>query len=69
MQGRCDQVSIDSGKLIGIVYLVFLEAVLKYVLNDQAAGFAESNFMPHTTEGLVDILHDLGGRLGPTELE
>ena len=52
-----------------ISYLVFLETVLEYILDDQTAGLTESNLMPHAAESLVDIAHDLRRRVTPTKFE
>jgi hypothetical protein len=49
--------------------LVLFETVLKDILNDQATSLAKSNLVPHTTESLIDIFHDLRRRLSPTKLE
>jgi hypothetical protein len=51
------------------MYLVFLQAVLEDVLDDQGASLTKSNFMPHTPKSLIDILHDLRWRLSPAKLE
>lgn len=53
----------------GYTDLVILQAILKYVLNNQAACLAQSNFVPHTAQGLVDELHDLGRSLTPPQFE
>lgn len=50
-------------------YLVIFEAVFKDVLNDEAPGFAQGNFMPHSTKRIVDELHDLRGGFSPTKLK
>lgn len=41
-------------------YLIFLETILEDVLDNQAASFAQSDFVPHASQSLVDELHDLG---------
>src|SRR5690242_12678749 len=50
-------------------YLVFFEAVLKDVLNNQATCLTKCYFMPHTTKSFIDILHDLWWRLSPAKFE
>ena len=50
-------------------YLVFLEAVFEDVLDDQAARLAKGNLVPHATQSLVDILHDLRRGVGPAKLK
>lgn len=59
----------DTDMAQGVTDLVFLEAVLKYVLNDEAACFTQSNLVPHTTECFIHIFHDLRWRLSPSEFE
>ena len=46
-------------RVAGRTNLVFFQAVLKDVLYNQAARLSERNFMPHATEGFIDVLHDL----------
>ena len=71
---------VDAGALgnmvsclttIGVMdtYLVLLKAILEDVLDNQAAGLAESDFVPHSSKSLVDITHDLWGRVAPAELK
>lgn len=55
--------------MLGNADLVLFKTVLEDVLHNKAAGFTESNIMPHATEGLIDILHNLRGGVGPTEFE
>jgi hypothetical protein len=50
-------------------YLIFFEAILKDVLNNQATSLTKGHLMPHATKCLVNILHNLRGRLGPTKLK
>jgi hypothetical protein len=50
-------------------YLVFFKTVLEDILDNQATGLAKSNFVPHATECIVDILHDLRWRLSPTKFK
>ena len=50
-------------------YLVLFETVLEDILNDQATSLAKSNLVPHATESLIDIFHDLRRGLSPTKLE
>lgn len=50
-------------------YLVLFQTVLKYVLYNQTACLAQRNLVPHATQGLIDILHDLRRRLSPTQLK
>ena len=50
-------------------HLVFLKTILKDVLDNQAASLTKGNFMPHSVEGFIDILHDLGGSVPPSKLE
>lgn len=50
-------------------YLVLLEAILENVLHDKTARFAQSNFMPHASQRIIDIFHDLGRRLSPSKLK
>jgi len=57
------------GVIDSSTYLVFLEAVFKDVLNDQATSLAQSDLVPHSAKGLVDILHDLRWRLSPAKLK
>lgn len=52
-----------------MTYLVLFEAVLKDVLDNQTSSLPKSHFVPHASEGLVDILHDLRRRVGPSELK
>lgn len=68
MQGRWKFVSFAMRKK-WIACLVLFEAVLKDVLNDQATSLTKSNLVPHATESLVDVLHNLRWRLGPAKLE
>lgn len=49
--------------------LVLLQTILKDVLHNQTTRLAQGNLVPHAAQRLVDILHDLGRRLGPTQLE
>ncbi len=49
--------------------LVFFKTVLENVLDNETARLTESDLVPHASESLVDILHDLGGRLSPPELK
>jgi len=49
--------------------LVFLQAVLKDVLNNQATSLTKSNLVPHAAKSLIDILHNLGRGLGPAKLK
>jgi len=69
MQGRWGNVSCVAKVRRGYSYLVLLEAVLKDVLNDQAAGLTKSNLVPHTMKSIIDVLHDLRRRLSPSELK
>ncbi len=50
-------------------YLVFLQAILEDVLNDETAGLSKCNFMPHASKGFVDVLHDLRWRVAPSQFE
>lgn len=52
-----------------VSYLFFLHAILKYVLHNQTTGLAQSNFVPHPTQGFVDFSHDLWRFTTPTKLE
>ena len=62
--------NINAGKdLVDAGTLVILKAVLEDVLNDKTAGLTEGDLVPHTTESLVDVLHDLGRSVGPAELK
>jgi hypothetical protein len=64
-------------KLVSIVtlpqnnstYLILFKTVLKNVLHDKAPSLSKGYFMPHPAQRLVDILHDLRGRLSPAELK
>lgn len=47
-------------------YLVFFEAVFEYILDYQASSLAQCNLVPHATESLVDIRHNLRRRFSPT---
>lgn len=49
--------------------LIVFEAILKDILNNKAASLSEGNFMPHSPQRLVDILHDLRRVSRPTEFE
>lgn len=49
--------------------LLFLDAVLEDVLNDQTASLTESNLMPHALESFVDLEHDLRRFTRPAKLE
>ncbi len=40
--------------------LVLFKAILKNILNHQASGFSQGNLVPHASQGLVHVLHDLG---------
>jgi hypothetical protein len=62
--------NVNTGKdLVDAGTLVILKAVLEDVLNDKTASLAESNLVPHATESLVDVLHDLGRSVTPAEFE
>lgn len=50
-------------------YLLFLHTVLENVLHHQTAGFTQCNFMPHSTECLIHLGHDLRGIATPAELK
>lgn len=50
-------------------HLVLFETVLEDILDYQAARLAQGNLVPHTLQSLIDVRHDLGRRLGPTQLE
>lgn len=52
-----------------LAYLVLFQTVLEDVLNDQTASLAQSDLMPHATEGFVDVTHDLWRRVAPAKLE
>lgn len=52
-----------------MTYFVFLEAVLENVLHDKTSSLAQSNLVPHTTQGIIDILHDLRRRVTPAQLK
>ena len=54
---------------VWVTHLVFFEAVLEDILDNQTSGLAKGNLMPHTTESFIDIFHDLRRRVTPTELE
>ena len=71
MQGRCDKMSVIVylGVYWGATDLVLLKAVLKDILDNQAASLAERNFVPHALERLIDVSHDLRRRLRPSQLE
>jgi hypothetical protein len=61
---------IDASKdLVDTRTLVFVETVLEDVLDHQTASLTERDFVPHATQGLVDVLHDLRWRTAPAELE
>lgn len=61
---------IDACKnLIDAGPLVLLQTILEDVLDDKAARLSKSDFMPHAAESLIDILHDLRRRVGPSKLE
>lgn len=49
--------------------LLFLNAVLEDVLNDQTASLTESNLVPHASKSFVDFEHDLRWLTGPAKLE
>jgi hypothetical protein len=69
IQGRWLVVSTFLFIQKGVAYLVFLETVFKHVLNNKTTSLTQCNLMPHAAKGFIDILHDLGRRLGPTEFE
>lgn len=50
-------------------YLVFLKTVLEDVLYDQTTCLTQCDFMPHAAQSLVDITHDLGWGVAPTEFK
>jgi hypothetical protein len=50
-------------------YLVFLQTVLKDVLNNQATSLTKSDLVPHAAKSLINILHDLGRGFGPAKLK
>lgn len=52
-----------------LTYLVLFQTVLEDVLDDKAAGLAQSNLMPHASKCFVDIAHDLRRRVAPAQLE
>ncbi len=49
--------------------LVFFKTVLKDVLDDEAAGLTQCNFVPHAAQSLVDVLHDLRWRPAPAQFK
>ena len=62
--------NVNAGKdLVDAWTLVILKAVLEDVLNNKTASLAEGNLVPHATQGLVDVLHDLRWSITPAELE
>lgn len=62
--------NIDAGKdLADARTLVFIDAVLEDVLNDKTASLTQSHLVPHSTQSLVDVLHDLRWRATPAKLE
>jgi len=54
---------------VAVTYLVFLKTILEDVLDDQATGLTQGDLVPHTTEGFVDVPHDLGRRVTPAQLK
>ena len=44
-----------------LAYLILFEAVLEDVLHNKTASLSQSDFVPHSVQSLVDILHDLWG--------
>lgn len=61
---------VDAGKDLGDARaLVFLQAVLEDVLDNETASFTEGNLVPHATKGFVDVLHDLRRGTAPAKLE
>lgn len=49
--------------------LLFFNTVFKDVLDDKAAGFTESDFVPHASQSVVDLGHDLWWLSAPSEFE
>ena len=49
--------------------LIVFEAILEDILNNKAASLPESNFMPHSPQCLIDVLHNLRRVSRPAELE
>lgn len=69
MQGRCKHISRKLLNEVQGTNLVILKTILKDVLHNQTASFAESNFVPHAAESLIDVLHDLWGSALPAEFK
>jgi hypothetical protein len=69
MQGRYYPSVRDKPERRECAYLVFLETVLEYVLHNETASFAQSDFMPHATESFIDVAHDLRWRVAPAKLK
>jgi hypothetical protein len=72
IQGRCDECLVsraDEAARRVQLYLIFLQAVLEYILNHETASLTQGNFMPHTTQCFVDVFHDLRWGFCPSQLE
>ena len=62
--------NVDACKhFIDALALVFVDAVLEDVLDDEAPCFSEGYLMPHATKSFVNVSHDLRRRVAPAQLE
>lgn len=67
--GTLLKVSIRPPSSKGSSNLIFFQTVFKDVLHDQTPSLAKSYIVPHSAQGLIDVLHNLWGRVGPAQLE
>jgi hypothetical protein len=67
--GTLPTVSMFLKTVVALSYLILLEAVLEDILHYQATCLAQRNLVPHPSESLIDVAHNLWWGVAPTKLE
>lgn len=67
--GRTLSLSVGVAMQVESAHLFLLHTVLEDVLDNKAASFAKRYFMPHTSQSLVHLDHDLRRLTSPTQFE